>query len=296
MILSMTGQAQASWHDDQARIEVSITAVNHRYLDLHWKLPDALSTLATRLEAQIKALLQRGRVDISLHYSATTASDATVQLDHPRLALAYKQLQTASAQLTPTLSDIALGQLLAQVPSLWTTRTIDEIPATMLERAAETLLCACHNLSTMRTQEGRHLEKHLREELKGIRAALTYIQEQSPQVLEATRQRIMERIAQWELLPASQDPSSLEREVVNSLLRGDITEEVVRLDSHLQQCDQLLGSDQDRVGKKLDFLAQEIQREANTIAAKSSDAKITHATLDIKAHVEKIREQAHNVI
>ena len=289
---SMTGYGKAMVAGDDFSVSVDLKTVNNRFLDIHLRVGAELASLEPGIKKRITSRLTRGRVDVSVSIERT--AQMVYELNRPLIAgyvNALKQLQ----------QDFQIGgeldiNVLARIPgALQPARNgIDERIVTALEVAVDQAL---DELERMREQEGEALKNELRDRVNKIESVVPTIESAAAGLAEAYRVRLQKRIG--ELLNRGGqvveiDPARLAQEVAYLADRSDVSEEMVRLRSHLTQFQEALDAPGE-TGKMLDFLLQELNREANTTLSKSTDLVIKEAGLAIKAEVEKLREQVQNV-
>ena len=289
---SMTGYGRGMVTGDDFSVSVDLKTVNNRFLDIHLRVGSELSSVEPAIKRRISSRLSRGRVDVSVSFERTAQID--YELNRPLIAGyvdALKQMQRDFG-ITGEL-DI---NVIARIPgALQPARNgIDERMVAALEAAIDQGL---DELEKMRQQEGEALRLELRERVEKIEALVPTIEQSAAGLADAYRLRLQKRIA--ELLNrggqlVELDPARLAQEVAYLADRSDVSEEMVRLRSHLSQFQEAIDS-QAESGKMLDFLLQELNREANTTLSKSTDLVIKEAALAIKAEVEKLREQVQNV-
>ena len=289
---SMTGYGKAMVAGDDFSVSVDLKTVNNRFLDIHLRAGAELASLEPGIKKRITSRLTRGRVDVTISLERT--AQMVYELNRPLIAgyvNALKQLQQ-DFQIAGEL-DI---NVLARIPgALQPARNgIDERIVTALESAVDQAL---DELEGMREQEGEALKTELRDRVRKIESVVPTIESAAAGLAEAYRVRLQKRIG--ELLNRGGqvveiDPARLAQEVAYLADRSDVSEEMVRLRSHLTQFQEALDGPGE-AGKMLDFLLQELNREANTTLSKSTDLVIKEAGLAIKAEVEKLREQVQNV-
>jgi uncharacterized protein (TIGR00255 family) len=284
----MTGYGAGSARLGGGTLSVEIRSVNHRHVDLRLDLPKELAPIAYEVEPSLRARLVRGRYDVTARLDGAATPPL---LDRERARAAYRELAALRDDLAPgsALSVAVLANLpeLFRATSAWTR---DDLVQSFEEAANGALLA----LVAMRTHEGRHLADDVRARLEEARTQRARIAEEVPLTVERERRRLSERIARLVEPGISFDPGRIELEVVLFADRADVSEELARLASHFEQAERLLSSD-DAVGKKLDFLLQEMVREATTIGSKSPSAPIAHAVVELKTAIERMREQAQNL-
>jgi len=289
----MTGYGRGDCSQDGFKITVELSSVNRKQAEIAVNLPRQLELLEGQMRDVINRAVARGRVTarVSIH-TARGRNSARMHLN-PELARAYARELSALARQLKLKDDVTLDQLV-RAPGVF--QTDDELvgeedfwPAveTALNKAVAALL-------KMRAREGAHLARDLAHRISQMRAAAATIRATAPQVAERYRSALLERIRSAGLEGVAPDDERLLKEVVLFADRSDISEELTRLQSHFQQFDELARS-KEPVGRTLDFLAQEINREVNTIGSKANDAAISREVVTLKAELEKFREQAMNV-
>ena len=288
----MTGYGKAMVAGDDFSVSVDLKTVNNRFLDIHLRVGSELAALEPSIKKRITSRLSRGRVDVTV--SMERVAQIAYEINRPLIAgyvSALKQLQ----QDFNIAGELDIN-VIARIPgALQPARNgIDDRITGALERALDQAL---DELEKMREQEGEALKKELRERVQKIEALVPIIEASAAGLADAYRLRLQKRIGEL-LNRAGQvieiDPVRLAQEVAYLADRSDVSEEMVRLRSHLSQFQEALDTSGD-AGKMLDFLLQELNREANTTLSKSTDLAIKEAGLAIKAEVEKLREQVQNV-
>ncbi len=292
MLKSMTGFGQAILETPTHRITVDVKTVNNRFLDIHIKLPQELSTLEVVLKKRVQAALKRGRVDLFITVTPTTESHYEINL--PMLKGYFKALQQIQMALDLEGS-LDLG-LLTKLPNAIQLANNPSADATteLAENITQALDQALAKLTDMRLAEGQQLAIELKSRLDKIESVIPNIENNSSQLLSVYREKLQKKIQ--DVLPSNikLDEARLVQEIAYLAERSDITEEITRLKSHILQFNDLLKTGEE-IGKKVDFLLQEMNREANTILSKSGDLGISKVAIDIKTEIEKIREQVQNV-
>lgn len=290
-MLSMTGYGSGSAPVGDGQVIVTARSVNHRYLDIRVKLAPELVELSDNVEALARQQLGRGRIEISARVERPPGSE--VELSLARAAAAIKQLRTLRDQAAPG-EPLPLA-LLSAVPGLFaegSPATIDQL-RDALEVALKLALTA---LQRMRATEGEALTNDLLPRVERVQSMVDEIERRSPDLIVQYRTKLHARIAK--LLADGtlvSDPARLETEVALFADRADVTEEVTRLRAHCHHfC--AIAATSDAVGRKLDFLLQEMAREGNTIGSKIGDAAVTHLVVEIKTELERVREQVQNVL
>jgi uncharacterized protein (TIGR00255 family) len=290
---SMTGYGRGECSQDGFKITVELSSVNRKQTEISMSLPRELELLEGPMRDVINRHIARGRltVRVSLHAGAGNQA-ARMHLNVP-LARAYARELNRLAKQLKLPGPLTLDHLVRAPGVLQTDAEIasdaDFRPA--VEKALQRGLAA---MLKMRAREGTHLRKDLIERVTAMRQAATRVQKQAPKVTERYRDQLRERIRSAGLDTPAPDDERLLKEVMYFADRSDISEELTRLQSHFQQFDDCLKS-KEPVGRVLDFLAQEMNREVNTIGSKANDSLISRDVVTLKAELEKFREQAQNV-
>lgn len=291
MLKSMTGFGRCEQSDGQRKITVEVKAVNHRYLDTAIKMPKKLNFFEAGIRTSLKKYVQRGKIDIFVSYE--DLSENTVSLTYNQeLAKEYMYYFEKMAQQFGIKNDIGVSAL-AHCPEVLVMeeQSMDEESLwNLLERTVEGAL---GKLVESRILEGENLKDDLCAKLDGMAAHVDYIEERSPKLIVEYRQKLEEKVK--ELLEGSQiEEGRIAAEVTLYADKSCVDEELVRLRSHILNVKAAL-SEGGGVGRKLDFMAQEMNREANTILSKSGDLDITNHAIELKTEIEKIREQIQNI-
>ncbi|MBQ6314612.1 MAG: YicC family protein [Mogibacterium sp.] len=295
MIRSMTGFGRGEYIDDVRKVTVEIRAVNHRYCDIYVKMPRKYSFAEEKIKAAIKNRLSRGKIEVSVTVDNFGVSDADVRLDKDLAAKYYNALMELSQTfeigeiMGPSLS------LLAKMPDVIRTAPAEEDEEEMLRCLMDAAEKAVDDICTMRETEGAKLAADISMRADIISDIREKIEKRAPELEKEYAAKFKARIE--ELLEGVYEVPE-ERVALEAAIFADkanITEELVRLDSHVTQLREFLKGKEDSIGKKIDFLIQEMNREANTIGSKSNDKEITSMMLDLKAEIEKIREQVQNI-
>ncbi len=294
MIRSMTGFGTAAAEADGCRFSIEVKSVNNRFFKASVRLPDELSTLESTFEAALSKRLARGSVTVLVRFTP----GGSVAAAEVNPAVARSALTALMAALPPELRERATVDLAAllNVPGVLRTDGVDslvELARPVLMRLLED---ACTRVLEMRTREGENIARELARYGDVIAAALTVIGERAPMATRAYQDRLRTRMNMLLAeLGATAAESDLLREVAVFAERSDIAEEVVRLSGHLGQFAQVISNDnKEPAGRTLDFLSQEMLREANTIASKSQDVEIARRVVEMKTAIDRIKEQAAN--
>ena len=289
---SMTGYGRVTRHLPQGTVTVELRSTNHRFLDIGARLPDGLSQFDSELAPLLRAQLKRGRVDATVSVQLAGGNARRVLLDET-LAKAYHAQLVGLARRFGLKGQVSLEHLLS-LPQLM---TVAENPAqrqAIWAQVKRTMQEALRQLSARRKAEGRRLAKDVRGNLQMIRARMRTVRARLPRAAAHQRQQVRARLkGLFDGATASISAAQLQ-EAVALVRETDVNEELVRLDSHLAHVQQVLQG-ATAAGKTLDFIAQELMRETNTLGAKANDAIIARCVIDMKGAVERIREQAQNL-
>jgi uncharacterized protein (TIGR00255 family) len=290
MIKSMTGYGQGSVTGEHFKVTIDLRSVNNRNLDIHWRAPMELTALEIPLKKQVQAAISRGRVDVTINFTQT--ADAEYEINRPLVRGYLEALRTMREEFG--LAGDATLDSIARLPNvLQAANKGAQLSSEVVQGIEAALTQALTALVAMRAVEGHELQKELLARIDRMEAQLKIIEANAPDITTAYRDKLNKRLAEL-LENLSIDETRLAQEVAYLAERADISEEIARLHSHLTQLRELLGSDGE-IGKKLDFLLQETNREANTILSKASELATCDAAIEIKTEVEKLREQANNV-
>jgi uncharacterized protein (TIGR00255 family) len=299
-IVSMTGFAQARVDREAGSLRINLRSVNHRFLDLHLRMPDGFEVFESRIRQAVRSRLRRGHVDVNVYYEpgASVAIEVNRAAAEAYLKAVERLRQEFGVKTEPDL--IALFRLPGVVAAPGTVGEMlsEEAQEKLGAQVEECLEQALTKLEVMRRSEGQALTEEMQGILSRIASRTTEIEALAEGVRPAIARRLTERLG--ELLNGAQlDPARLAQEAAVLAERSDVSEELARLRSHVEQYRRLL-SGAGEAGKKLDFLLQEMQREANTLLSKtpgveSEGLAITSLALEVKSDIEKLREQAQNV-
>ncbi len=291
MISSMTGFGRALMAQDGREITVELKSVNHRYLDIAFRMPRHIAFLEDPLRQVLAEELKRGHVDVYVFYRNNRADARQVNVDYSLLAAYLKAAQEA-AERFDLKNDMGLYAAL-RLPDVLDVIAAEEDQAAVCALGAQVCAQACAELKSMRAAEGARLCKDLMARCQTVADIGAQIALRAPLVTEEYRQKLQERISAM-LSGAEVDPARLAMEAAIFADKANIDEELVRLKSHVAQMEALLQSDAP-AGRKLDFIVQEMNREFNTIGSKANDGQIVNLVIAGKAEIEKIREQVQNI-
>lgn len=289
---SMTGYGRARACRDGREITIELKTVNHRFLDLSFRIPKNLTFLEDPLRSRINASgLRRGHVDVFVTYANTRTDAREVRLDGALLEAFSQALADAQVALKPYGRMMSAGEVLTLSGALSIAQAEEDAEA-VTELAAEAFDAALDKLMDMRALEGEHLGTDLLGNLEELSALVRGIADRAPEVPREYRQRLMARLEEWQV---NADSQRVAQEVALMADHCAIDEELSRLQSHIAQFRSSVENGTE-VGRKLDFLLQEMNREINTIGSKASDAEISGCVVNAKCVVEKLREQVQNVV
>ena len=287
---SMTGYGRSSVEVDGRRLTIEVKSVNHRFLDVAFRMPRSFSFLEDDMRRQIGAAISRGHVDVFATYRNVRPDSRAVSVD-AALAAAYDRALTELHNLSDARDDRSL-MALARLPDVLQVTEAEEDQDALRALVAKALGEALDGLTAMREKEGCALADDLKGRLDRLEALTERIAERYPETVAAYETRLRERIE--ELIGTNVDRQRLLTEVALMADRSAVSEELVRLKSHVAQLRETI-SMPGGVGRKLDFIVQELNREVNTVSSKSQDIPITQVVVEAKAEIEKIREQVQNV-
>ena len=286
MIRSMTAFAAGERTTQWGTLACEIRAVNHRFLELGVRLPDELRTIEPALRERVGARVSRGKVDVGFRFRPTGAAQADIILNRPlvdRLSSVAVSLSNSFPGMCTDFTD------LLRFPGVLEEARIDQ--AGLQAEALALLEAVLAEFIDAREREGANLGRALSERLDGIEQVVAQVRQWLPGIREALQAKLAARVAE---LPQPLDPGRLEQEFVLWLQKLDVDEELVRLDSHVGEARRVLGLSE-AVGRRMDFLLQEFNRESNTLGSKSVDSRTTQAAVELKVLIEQIREQVQNI-
>ena len=293
MICSMTGFGRSELEIEGIGVSIEVRTVNHRHLDVSLRLPRLLSAMEAPLKKQLQGYYRRGRIDATISFAQNATPRARLELDREVVA----QYRAFAAELAGSEApvDLPVDRLIALpgVARLVEQELSPDVAGPALEGA---LAAAAADARAMRDREGEALDRDLRRRLATVSGLVTTLSESSDDVLAAARERLRKRTDQLREETGLLDEARLHQEVVIAADRLDVSEELTRLRSHVGQFESVLAAGREEpCGRRLDFLLQEMMREANTIGSKAGDAVRAHRVVDLKTELERIREQVQNV-
>ncbi len=291
MIKSMTGFGRCEIAKGERKISVEMKSVNHRYLDVSIKMPKKLNFFEAAIRSELKNYIQRGKVDIFITYEDLTESNVCVKYNK-ELAAEYMKYLTQMAEDFTLDNDIRVSTL-SRYPEVLSMeeQSVDE--EELWQLLGEAVRAAAEGFVETRIREGENLRNDLVEKLDGMLVHVDYIEERSPQIIAEYRKKLEDKVKEL-IADVQVDESRLLTEVTIFADKVCVDEELVRLRSHIETTKENLlqgGS----IGRKLDFIAQEMNREANTILSKANDLEISNHAIELKTEIEKVREQIQNI-
>lgn len=288
MVMSMTGFARVSLETEWGQVAWEVKSVNHRFLEAGFRLPEAFRLFEARWKKVLHKSLHRGKVECSLRFTPKQDGSSELNMDREllrQLAEAGEQVQSAFMNQSATLD---IMKVLAW-PGLVQADVVDH--EALLLAMDEALAQAVEKLQQMRQAEGLHLSGFMQERIDQMQQLVVKIDQKMPLLLEAMQVKLQTRFAEFKV---ECDKDRFEQEVVCLTHKADVAEELHRLQAHLQEVAAVLGKS-GAIGRRLDFLMQELNREANTLASKSIDLAVTNASVDLKVLIEQMREQVQNI-
>ena len=291
MLKSMTGFGRCERITSEYKISVEIKAVNHRYLDLGLKMPKKFNYFEAAIRTLLKSYIQRGKVDLFINYEDYTQGNLCLKYN-PSLAAEYMDYFKRMEEAFGIPNDITVSRL-AQFPEVLTMEQVPDDEEHLWEILSEALKEAAEQFVKSRELEGEHLREDLLGKLDHMTVLVDQVEERFPQILKEYQGRLEDKVKEL-LAAAAIDENRIAAEVIVYADKICVDEEMVRLRSHIEatRAELLAGGS---VGRKLDFIAQEMNREANTILSKSTDVTIADTAIALKTEFEKIREQIQNI-
>ena len=288
MTRSMTAFDRSELQDENGRFVLELRSVNSRYLDLNLRLPEDLRSAETKIRETISKYLSRGKVDCSMKFEAAVSA-SSIKIDEALAAAVIDGCKKVNA-ISGANRDVDPLQILKWPGVLMAEdKDLDKLTAavvTLLEKSLK-------NLIEAREREGESLEKIIRARMEGIAEIVAGVKVRVPDVIKAVREKVVNRINDLKIDLEENNPR-LEQELVLQAQKLDVDEELDRIETHLKEIDLVLKKSEP-IGRKLDFLMQELNREANTLGSKSADSETTKASVDMKVLIEQMREQIQNI-
>ena len=291
MIKSMTGFGRCEVQREARKFTVELKGVNHRYLDINIRMPKKLNFFETAIRTLLKSYVTRGKVDIFITYEDSTQNQMAVKYNSSIAAEYLKYLRQMAEEFG--LEDDIRVSTLSRYPEVFTMEEQTEDEEELWNGLKEALEGAFSHFVETRTAEGENLKKDILDKLSNLEVLIGYIDERSPQIIQEYRTKLEEKV--HELLEDTQiEDSRIAAEVILFADKICTDEEVVRLKSHIRHMRSTL-EEEEGIGRKLDFIAQEMNREANTILSKANDLEVSNHAISLKTEIEKIREQIQNI-
>ena len=291
MIKSMTGFGRCEVQKDARKFTVELKGVNHRYLDVNIRMPKKLNFFETAIRTLLKSYATRGKVDIFITYEDASQNQVAVKYNEA-LAAEYLKYLNRMAEEFGLENDVRVSTL-SRYPEIFTMEEQAEDEEELWNGLREALEGAFAQFVETRTTEGENLKKDILEKLGILEELVGYIEERSPQIVREYREKLEEKTKEL-LADAQIEDSRIAAEVILFADKICTDEEVVRLKSHISHMRNTL-EEKEGIGRKLDFIAQEMNREANTILSKANDIEVSDCAISLKTEIEKIREQIQNI-
>ncbi len=287
MISSMTAYARKEYRGDLGEISWELRSVNHRYLEMFLRLPEELRVLESVVRERITARLGRGKLDVGLKFKPGEMAEASLRINKRMV----EQLMTADQEVAGILHmDSYIKPMdMLRWPGVLHEEELDFTP--VKQQAMELLEAALESLVEGRQREGARLAEIVLQRCQGMQEQVKRVRELMPEVLQGVKTRIQERLLE---VMESLDENRLEQEMALLAQRLDVEEEMDRLEAHLVEVERVLEADEP-VGRRLDFLMQELNREANTLSSKSNSVEVTRLAVEMKVLIEQMREQIQNI-
>ena len=291
MIKSMTGFGRGEAADSDKKITVEMKSVNHRYFEPSIKMPKKLNFYESGIRNILKAYINRGKVDVFITYEDLSENKICLHYNED-LASEYMSIFKYASEQFGIENDIRVSTL-ARMPEVITMEDQSDDDETIWNLLKDALTSACEQCVQTRITEGNNLVEDLMDKLDNMSALVDFIEERSPQIVAAYREKLENKVKEL-LGDTAMDQGRIATEVTIFADKICVDEETVRLKSHISNMKDAL-TEGGSVGRKLDFIAQEMNREANTTLSKASDLEITNCAITLKTEIEKIREQIQNI-
>jgi len=283
----MTAFARQTVENELGTLTWELKSVNHRFSEVSLRLPEDLRPAEVQIRELITQVVNRGKIDANLRYQAPSAQVASYQVDQNMINVIATLNQDLRQQL-PDLAPLRTIDVL-KWPGVLVAREIDN--SQLLAVTINLLQAALTELTETREREGEKLKQMLLDRCQAMAAEVKKVQDRIPVAISALRQRLQEKLEEWK---ADLDETRLEQEVAFLCNKSDVAEEMDRLLAHIEEVRRVLEQDQP-IGRRLDFLMQELNREANTLSSKSPDTELTRASVELKVLIEQMREQVQNI-
>ncbi len=291
MVKSMTGFGRCEISEGDRKMTVEMKSVNHRYLDVNIKMPKKLNFFESAIRSLLKAYLQRGKVDLFITYEDLSEGKGSLRYNR-ELAAEYLKYLTQMSQEFGLENDVK-ASVLSRYPDVLVMEEGEDNEEELWKLLEQALKGACEQMVETRAKEGENLKKDLMAKLDEMLIHVAWIEERSPQIVAEYRKKLEDKVHEL-LADAQVEESRLATEITIFADKICVDEELVRLRSHIKHTKAVL-EEKDSVGRKLDFIAQEMNREANTILSKANDLEVSNRAIELKTGIEKVREQIQNI-
>ncbi|MGN0317046.1 MAG: YicC/YloC family endoribonuclease [Lachnospira sp.] len=291
MIKSMTGFGRSEIVKGNRKVSVEIKSVNHRYLEAGIKMPKKLNVFESRIRDLLKKYAQRGKIDIFITFEDNSEEQVTLKYNSD-IAIEYMDIFNRISSQFDLKNDITVGSL-SRYPEVITMDEVQTDEDELWHFLSEAITQACEQFVNARIIEGENLKNDLLLKLGHMEELVSFIEERSPEIMKEYRNKLESKVNEL-LGDTTIDESRIATEVVIYADKICVDEETVRLRSHIEHARKCLSED-GGIGRKMDFIAQEMNRESNTILSKANDIEISNAAIDLKTEIEKVREQIQNI-
>ena len=291
MIKSMTGFGRSEIVKGNRKISVEIKSVNHRYLEAGIKMPKKLNVFESRMRDLLKKYATRGKIDIFINYEDDSESQVNLKF-HQNIADEYMAIFNNMSEKYNLKNDMTVGGL-ARFPEVITMDEVQEDEEELWHFIEEAMKAALEQFVNTRILEGENLKKDLLGKLGHMEELVAFVEKRSPEIMKEYRSKLESKVKEL-LGDTTIDESRIATEVIIYADKISVDEETVRLRSHIEHARKCLNED-GGIGRKMDFIAQEMNREANTTLSKANDIEISNAAIDLKTEIEKVREQIQNI-
>lgn len=291
MIKSMTGFGRSEIVKGNRKISVEIKSVNHRYLEAGIKMPKKLNVFESRMRDLLKKYATRGKIDIFINYEDDSESQVNLKFNQ-NIADEYMAIFNNMSEKYNLKNDMTVGGL-ARFPEVITMDEVQEDEEELWHFIEEAMKAALEQFVNTRILEGENLKKDLLGKLDHMEELIAFVEKRSPEIMKEYRSKLESKVKEL-LGDTTIDESRIATEVIIYADKICVDEETVRLRSHIEHARKCLNED-GGIGRKMDFIAQEMNREANTTLSKANDIEISNAAIDLKTEIEKVREQIQNI-
>lgn len=291
MIKSMTGFGRSEIVKGNRKISVEIKSVNHRYLEAGIKMPKKLNVFESRMRDLLKKYATRGKIDIFINYEDDSENQVNLKFNQ-NIADEYMAIFNNMSEKYNLKNDMTVGGL-ARFPEVITMDDVQEDEEELWHFIEEAMKAALEQFVNTRILEGENLKKDLLGKLDHMEELVTFVEKRSPEIMKEYRSKLESKVKEL-LGDTTIDESRIATEVIIYADKICVDEETVRLRSHIEHARKCLNED-GGIGRKMDFIAQEMNREANTTLSKANDIEISNAAIDLKTEIEKVREQIQNI-